>query len=98
MIDGEATAVEEMEIAQAEAEIMMIQAIQEGIQRAKREGSTAHMEEVVALRLVEALEKMARQSQRLSPLPNTLLPQLDGLRKQLSSGNFDPRSPGNPLL
>ncbi len=98
LVDGTATAVEEMEIARAEAEIMMIQAIQEGIQRARREGTPAHMEEVVALRLVEALEMMARQSQQLAPLPNTLLPQLDNLRKQLRDGNFDPKLPGKTLL
>lgn len=98
MIDGEATAVEEMEVAKAEAEIMMIQAIQEGIQRAKREGSTAHMEEVVALRLVEALEKMARQSQQVAPIPNALLTDLNNLRRQLGSGNYDPRLPGKPIV
>lgn len=98
MIDGKATEIEEMEIARAEAEITMIQAIQEGIQRARREGATTHMEEVVALRLVEALEMMARQSQQLSPLPHALLPQLDSLRKQLGVGNSDPdlNLPGIP--
>ncbi|MFZ1400783.1 MAG: SPFH domain-containing protein, partial [Candidatus Promineifilaceae bacterium] len=98
LIDGEATAVEEIEVAKAEAEIMMIQAIQEGLQRARREGSTAHMEEVVALRLVEALEKMARQSQQVTPLPGSLLNQLDTLRRQLSSGEYDPRLPGKPIV
>ncbi|MCA9919867.1 MAG: SPFH domain-containing protein, partial [Anaerolineales bacterium] len=98
LIDGEATAVEEIEVAKAEAEIMMIQAIQEGLQRARREGSTAHMEEVVALRLVEALEKMARQSQQVAPLPDSLLSQLDVLRRQLSSGEYNPRLPGKPIL
>ncbi len=98
LVDGRATEIEEMEIAQAEAEITMIQAIQEGLQRARREGATTHMEEVVALRLVEALEKMARHSQQLSPLPSSLLPQLDNLRKQLGAGNSDPdlNLPGNP--
>ncbi len=98
LVDGQATEVEEMDIARAEAEITMIQAIQEGIQRARREGATIHMEEVVALRLVEALEMMARQSQQLSPLPKSLLPQLDNLRKQLGEGDVDPdlQLPGNP--
>jgi regulator of protease activity HflC (stomatin/prohibitin superfamily) len=94
MIDGKATADEEMEIARAEAEITMIQAIQEGIQRAGREGATAHMEEVIALRLVEALEMMAKQSQQLLPLPDALLPQLESLRKQLGAGDFAPKLPG----
>ncbi len=98
LIDGKATEIEEMDIARAEAEITMIQAIQEGIQRARREGATIHMEEVVALRLVEALEMMARQSQQLSPLPKTLLPQLDDLRQQLGQGDIDPNPnlPGTP--
>lgn len=98
MIDGRATEVEEMEIARAEAEITMIQAILEGVQRARREGATAHMEEVVALRLVEALEMMARQSQQQLSLPHSLLPQLDNLRQQLNDGNFDPKLPGKPIL
>ncbi|MCP4420225.1 MAG: hypothetical protein GY805_26770, partial [Chloroflexi bacterium] len=46
LVDGEATAVEEVEIARAEAEMTMIQAILEGVQRARREGATAHMDEV----------------------------------------------------
>lgn len=96
MVDGTATAVEEMEIARAEAEMTMIQAILEGVRRARREGATAHMDEVVALRLVEALEMMARQSQQLSPLPSSLLPQLDGLRKQLGDGTTAPNPPGKP--
>lgn len=96
LIDGTASEVEEMDIARAEAEITMIQAIQEGIQRARREGATIHMEEVVALRLVEALEMMARQSQQLSPLPKSLLPQLGNLRKQLGVGEVDPDPEPNP--
>lgn len=95
--EGRATADEKMEVAKAEAEIMMIQAIQEGVQRAKREGATAHMEEVVALRLVEALEQMARQSQSLAPLPGSLLAQLDSMRRQLGEGNYNPRLPGKPI-
>jgi hypothetical protein len=96
LIDGTATAVEEMEIARAEAEIMMIQAIQEGVQRARREGATAHMDEVIALRLVEALELMARNSQQATPLPNSLIPQLDSLRKQLRDGDSDQNASGKP--
>lgn len=96
LIEGTATAVEEIEIARAEAEIMMIQAIQEGVQRARREGATAHMDEVIALRLVEALELMARNSQQSTPLPNSLIPQLDTLRKQLRDGELTPNAPGKP--
>ena len=41
------------------------------------------MKDVVALRMVEALEKMAQQSQKTEPLPPNLLPQLDNLRQHL---------------
>lgn len=81
--DGRASALEEKEIARAEAEMTMIQAIMDGVQRARRDGQPANMSEVVALRLVDALEQMARQSQRLYPLPQELLPQLNQMRQQL---------------
>ena len=88
LVDGTATAVEELKIARAEAEMTMIQAILEGVQRARREGATAQMDEIVALRLVDALEMMARQSEQISPLPQALLPQLDYLREQLAKGEL----------
>jgi len=85
--DGEATALEEIEIARAEAEVTMIQAILEGVQRAKYGGGTARMREIVALRMVEALEKMARQTQPLQSMPPQLLAQLSNIRRQLSPGD-----------
>lgn len=81
--DGQASALEEMEIARAEAEMTMIQAIVEGVQRARREGQSANISEIVALRWIDALDQMARQSQRLTPLPRELLPQLQQMRQQL---------------
>lgn len=83
--DGQATVLEEKEIARAEAEMTMIQAIVEGVQRARRDGQPANMSEIVALRLVDALEQMARQSQRLYPLPQELLPRLQHMQQQLSA-------------
>ncbi|HUM68554.1 MAG TPA: hypothetical protein PLK31_06870, partial [Chloroflexota bacterium] len=95
--DGEATAKEEIEIARAEAEVAMIQAILEGIQRARRSGATTRTSEIVALRLIEALERMAEQS-RQKPDAQTLLAELDELRSEMvtraMSGNFI--LPGNP--
>lgn len=87
LADGEATALEEIEIARAEAEVTMIQAILEGVQRAKYGSSTAGMREVVALRMIEALEKMARQTQPLQGVSPQLLTQLNNMRLQLSEGN-----------
>jgi hypothetical protein len=98
MVDGTATAVEEMEVARAEAEMTMVQAVLEGVQRARREGATAHMDEVVALRLVDALEKMARQTELTSPLPTSLLTQLDALRKQLGDGTLEGKLPWKPIV
>lgn len=82
--DGEATAVEEIEIARAEAEVAMIQAILEGIQRARRSGATTRTSEIVALRLIEGLERMAEQS-RQKPDALTLLAELDELRSDLAA-------------
>lgn len=80
--DGEATAVEELEIARAEAEVAMIQAILEGVQRARRSGATTRTSEIVALRLVEGLERMAEQS-RKKPNALGLLAELEELRSDL---------------
>ncbi len=81
--EGEARAQEEVEIARAEAEVIMIQAIVEGIKRAQEEGRSGTVREIVALRLIESLEKVARQSQSLYPLPNELLPRLGQIRREL---------------
>ncbi|MCZ7672936.1 MAG: hypothetical protein M5U34_40365 [Chloroflexi bacterium] len=43
------------------------------------------MREVIALSLIEALEKMARQTQSAQALPLTELPQLENLRPSLSA-------------
>lgn len=86
LADGTAVALEETELSRAEAEMTMIQAIVEGVQRARRDGHPAAMGEIVALRLIDALEQMARQSQRAYPLPGNLLPQLQQLRQHLLPG------------
>jgi regulator of protease activity HflC (stomatin/prohibitin superfamily) len=88
--EGEAMALEEMEIARAEAEMTMIQAIVEGVQRARRISNTNNMHEIIALRLVEALEKMAKQSQQSAALPMSLLPQIDEIRRLLKAGAVPP--------
>lgn len=84
--DGTAVALEEMEIARAEAEITMVQAIVEGVQRARRDGAGANMGAIIAMRLIDALEQTARQSQRMTPLPANLLPQIQELRQRLGPG------------
>jgi len=83
--EGEAQSMADLEIARAEAELVMIQAILEGLENARRAGGVAAMREVVALRMVEALEKMARQSQQFQALPANLMPQLGDLQRRLST-------------
>ncbi|MCA9924096.1 MAG: SPFH domain-containing protein [Anaerolineales bacterium] len=96
--DGEAAALEELEIAHAEAEVTMIQAILEGVQRARFSANVAGIREVVALRMIEALEKMARQSQQASTVSPQLLSQLVALRRQLDTGvlSKDPQESEEP--
>jgi hypothetical protein len=86
--DGEAIALEEMEVARAEAEIEMIKAIVGGIQQARQQGYGGTESVVVALRLIEALERLALQSQTDVSLPAQMLNQLQILHQQLlSAGN-----------
>jgi regulator of protease activity HflC (stomatin/prohibitin superfamily) len=83
MAEGEAEVLQSMEIARAEAEAVMLQAIAEGLQRAQRAGRNVSSREVVALRLIESLEAMAKNSEKVLPLPDRLIPQLGSLRQQL---------------
>jgi regulator of protease activity HflC (stomatin/prohibitin superfamily) len=83
MAEGEAEVFQNMEIARAEAEAIMLQAIAEGLQRAQRAGRTVSAREVIALRLIESLEAMAKNSEQVLPLPAQLIPQLGSLRQQL---------------
>ena len=88
LADGQANALSETEIARAEAELLMIQAILEGLDNARRAGGVGTMREVVALRMIEALEKMARQSQQFQALPASLMPQLVDWQRQLRTGRL----------
>ena len=99
-VDGEAVAIEEMEIARAEAEMEMIQAIVAGVQQAKQQGYGGTESVVVAMRLIEALEKLARQSQTDISLPDEMLPQLQSLHQQLllSSGLSEGRKMTPPAI
>lgn len=81
--DGEVEVLESQESARAEAEAVMLRAIAEGLQRAQRAGRDVTSREVVALRLIESLEAMARNSEQLLSSPNDLVPQLGTLRQQL---------------
>lgn len=80
-----AATVEAEEKARAEAEFMMIEAILEGIRRARRSGATSNIGEIVALRLVEALEQMAHQSKQARPdVYRPLIPQIAQIHQELA--------------
>jgi regulator of protease activity HflC (stomatin/prohibitin superfamily) len=87
MAEGGANSLAELEIARAEAEWIMFQAIMESLNNARREGSGGAMREMIALRMVEALERMAHQSGSLQPLPDHLLPQLLNWKRALLPEN-----------
>jgi regulator of protease activity HflC (stomatin/prohibitin superfamily) len=80
---GEAEALERSQKARAQAEAIMLQAILEGVERARRSGRDVRTKDIVALRLVEALEVLVEESRKLAPAPDDLLPTLGNLREQL---------------
>jgi regulator of protease activity HflC (stomatin/prohibitin superfamily) len=83
--EGEVRAIEEMELARANAEIDLVKAISEGIQQARRQGFQGDIKEIISLRFIEILEKMALESGDAIRLPDKLLPQLQNLHNQLQS-------------
>ena len=100
--EGQARAIQEKELARAQAEAMMLEAFFEGIQRARQTTHNVDAREILALRLIEVLEMLAQQSQRVVTLPDMLLPLLATLRKQVlfesdlnSSGGQRRQLPGN---
>jgi hypothetical protein len=82
--EGEAEALHEIDMARTEAEIMMIQAIVEGVKLARQQGSPSTMRDVLALRLIEALENMARHSQEAGQMTQEVFPRLSQMRQQVA--------------
>ena len=80
---GEAEALERSQIARAQAEAIMLQAILEGVERARRSDRDVRTKDLVALRLIEAMEVLVQESRKLTPAPDDLLPTLGTLREQL---------------
>jgi regulator of protease activity HflC (stomatin/prohibitin superfamily) len=85
--EGAASSLEITEIARAEAEIIMIRAIAEGLESARQAGNMNTMRDIIALRMVEALEKMALQSQADTQVPPDVLTELEALRGQIDPQN-----------
>jgi regulator of protease activity HflC (stomatin/prohibitin superfamily) len=91
--DGDIEAIDKAEMARAEAEAIMLQAVAESLQRARVAGRSIEPKRVVALRLVEALENMAHYSQASMQLPSGMMGTLDDLHQQLQSGSGSSEGP-----
>ena len=83
MAEGEAIALEELDLARAEAEEELARAIAAGMEQARRQGYQGSLSEIIALSFVDTLEQMAVNSAREAVLPDHLLPQLQTLQEQL---------------
>jgi regulator of protease activity HflC (stomatin/prohibitin superfamily) len=94
--EGEAEALEAIDLARTEAEIGMIQAIAQGIKLAREQSSTGNMRDVLALRLIEVLERMALHSQEAGPLTESLtqeiLPRLTEMRRRVNPPYLNERT------
>lgn len=80
--DSEAEAMTRREFARAEGEAAMIEAIMESIQQARLMGSQYTPRQIMALRMIESLERLVEGSNSLAESP--LLKQLGDLRNQLN--------------
>ena len=83
VVEREAIALQASEIARAEAELELVRALTASMANARRQGFTGTLNDVLAVRFVQALERLARQSGLEMPLPDDLLPQLQNLQQQL---------------
>ena len=82
--DSEAEAMRLMEFARAEGESAIIEAIMESIQQARLRGDERTPREMMALRMIESLERLAEGSKDAAAPQPTLLNQMGQLRDQLN--------------
>ena len=83
---GEAQVIEEIALARREAERVMLQAIIEAVQQAEQEHGSDVTRNIVALRVIETLDRMARRSERFGyPAGHNLIHQLERLQSELTN-------------
>ena len=73
-----------MEFARAEGESAIIEAIMESIQQARLHGTERTPREMMALRMIESLERLAENSKDAAAPQPTLFSQMGQLRDQLN--------------
>lgn len=96
--EGEAEAMRMLEFARAEGEAAMIEAIVESVQQARLLSGRKAPREIMALRLVESLERLTENARNAAAPQPSLLNQLNQLRTEL--GGYDvvdsKENPGQP--
>jgi hypothetical protein len=83
LVEREAIAWQAMEVARAEAELELVRATAASIANARRQGYSGALNDVMAVRFIQTLERLAQQSGLETKLPDNLLPQLHNLQQQL---------------
>jgi regulator of protease activity HflC (stomatin/prohibitin superfamily) len=79
-----ATAAREVERARTEAEVVMLQAIADAMEKARQGGSAALVQEIVALRLLEALERVARAAKKETEGGDDVLHRFGEMQRELA--------------
>lgn len=99
LIEREAIAFQAMETARAEAELELVRAMAASMANARRQGYSGPINDVMAVRFIQTLEQLARQSGLDVQLPDRLLPELHNLGQQLQlSLGVDPAVTGDQPL
>ena len=83
LVEREAIAWQAMEVARAEAELELVRATAASMANARRQGFSGALNDVMAVRFIQTLERLAQQSGLETKLPDNLLPQLHNLQQQL---------------
>ncbi len=94
--DGDARALVLKEVARAEAEMEMVEEVIGAIRQAREDGYGGMESIVVALRLIEALERVALQAQTDVSVPDKMLQQLQSLHQQLLEAGDEDDGEANP--
>ena len=92
--EGKASAIEDLERRIGTAEMDLLQQIAETVRQARENNRLKSARPLVALRLIETLERLARQSKRLTgPSRAELLEELQALRRHLAEDDGQRPSP-----
>ena len=83
LAEGEAGAQTLLEIANAEAELDMVRAVVQEVRQAQQDGYQGSIEDIVALRFIDMLDRLARQTKTTAA--DQLLSSLQNIQQQLQN-------------